>query len=127
MWSTFLGATVQLAPGLLNPATHRRSQCSNGREDHDGAMQEFQMAQRNPQLKGPSLIRIGHCLAAKGLTEMAIENFDAALEACPRMDANRVERHRAYGDPAHSREARENRSPLSRHRAGGRRLRQRSV
>jgi tetratricopeptide (TPR) repeat protein len=45
----------------------------------DDALQQFQQAQRNPHLARKAQLYMGKCLSAKGLYEMAIEQFDLVL------------------------------------------------
>lgn len=45
----------------------------------DDALQQFQHAQRNPHLSRKAQLYMGKCLSAKGLYEMAIEQFDHVL------------------------------------------------
>ncbi len=62
------------------------------RGQFDEALEQFQVSERNPQLKRPSLVYLGKCFAAKGMAELAFERFKAGLEASgPRMDATKKE------------------------------------
>ncbi len=45
----------------------------------DDSLQQFQKSQRNPHLARKSQLYMGKCLSAKGLYEMAVEQFDQVL------------------------------------------------
>ncbi len=49
------------------------------KDQFDDALKEFQVAQRNPQLRRRALTYMGKCMAKKGLTDMAIDQLKAAL------------------------------------------------
>lgn len=59
------------------------------REDYDEALHEFQAAQKSPQLKRKAHTNMGKCLAAKGLFDLAIEQFKGALEGAQSMDRDK--------------------------------------
>ncbi len=59
------------------------------RNEIDSAINEFQQAQRSPKHRKKSLIRMGKCMIAKGLTDMAIEQLTSALDDGDRMDNER--------------------------------------
>mgnify|MGYP006290158637 CR=1 FL=1 len=46
----------------------------------DPALREFQLAQKSPKLRRKCQIYMGKCLSEKGLYDMAIEQFETALE-----------------------------------------------
>ena len=54
-------------------------------ERMDDAMTQLQQAQRHISVQARSQLYMGRCLAAKGLAEMAIEQFNAALEQRERL------------------------------------------
>jgi tetratricopeptide (TPR) repeat protein len=61
-------------------------------DSYDEALQEFQLAQRNPQLRSQALFYIGRCMQQKGLMDMAVEQVEQALECGPqRMNKQRKE------------------------------------
>lgn len=54
--------------------------------DVDGAIQQFQISQRSPSLKMRSLVLLGKCFMAKGLYDLAHEQFETASEGVTVMD-----------------------------------------
>lgn len=50
------------------------------RDDIDSAMKEFQAAMRNPRFRLRSQVHVGDCMAAKGMHELAIEQYQSALK-----------------------------------------------
>jgi len=61
------------------------------RDQVDLALQEFQQSQRNPQYRRRALAYMGRCMSKKGLTDMALEQFRAALEGMEKADPERKE------------------------------------
>ena len=57
----------------------------------DDALEQFQIAQRNPQHRLISIVYLGRCFAAKNQFDMAIEQFNRALEDMPTMNADKME------------------------------------
>jgi tetratricopeptide (TPR) repeat protein len=49
------------------------------RGEYDEALKQLQIAQRNPQLRKRAGAGMGKCMIEKGLLDMAIETFTAAL------------------------------------------------
>jgi len=60
-------------------------------QDVDLALREFQLAQKSPQLRRKAIIYMGKCLAAKGLHDLAVEQFLKCLEEPTPMDSDRKE------------------------------------
>lgn len=52
----------------------------------DKAMEQFQLAQRNPQKRLLAIVYLGRCFHAKSQDDMAIEQFEKALSEMPVMD-----------------------------------------
>ena len=50
------------------------------------AMEQFQLAQRNPQKRLLAIVYLGRCFHEKGQEDMAIEQFEKALSEMPVMD-----------------------------------------
>ncbi|MFW5894025.1 MAG: tetratricopeptide repeat protein [Verrucomicrobiota bacterium] len=61
------------------------------RDRFDEAMKQFQSAQRNPRYRRSSQLHVGKCMAAKGMLEMACEQFETALAEAKEMDDDRKE------------------------------------
>lgn len=61
------------------------------RDRFDEAMKQFQSAQRNPRFRRRAQLYVGKCMAAKGMLEMATEQFEAALGESTDMDEDRKE------------------------------------
>ena len=55
----------------------------------DDAIQQFQVSQRSPNLKGKSLVLLGKCFMEKGLYDLALEQFELAQKGSLNMDENR--------------------------------------
>jgi tetratricopeptide (TPR) repeat protein len=53
--------------------------------DHDGAIAEFQQTNRDPRRKLESLSMLGNCFLAKGMFDLAENQFRKALEEMPGM------------------------------------------
>ena len=56
----------------------------------DSALEQFQIAQRNPQHRLIAIVYLGRCFAAKNQYDMAIEQFNRALEDMPTMNADKM-------------------------------------
>ena len=56
----------------------------------DDALEQFQIAQRNPQHRLIAIVYLGRCFAAKGQFDMAIEQFNRALEDMPTMNVDKM-------------------------------------
>lgn len=56
----------------------------------DNALEQFQIAQRNPQHRLIAIVYLGRCFAAKNQFDMAIEQFNRALEDMPTMNADKM-------------------------------------
>ena len=59
------------------------------RGELDKAISEFQLSQKSPQYRIRALAFMGKCTAQKGLVEMALEQFKAALEGLEKSDPMR--------------------------------------
>lgn len=56
----------------------------------DGALEQFQIAQRNPQHRLIAIVYLGRCFAAKKQFDMAIEQFNRALQDMPTMTPDKM-------------------------------------
>ena len=56
----------------------------------EDALEQFQIAQRNPQHRLIAIVYLGRCFAAKNQFDMAIEQFNRALEDMPTMNADKM-------------------------------------
>ena len=56
----------------------------------DDALEQFQIAQRNPQHRLIAIVYLGRCFAAKNQFDMAIEQFNRALEDMRTMNADKM-------------------------------------
>ena len=56
----------------------------------DDALEQFQIAQRNPQHRLIAIVYLGRCFAAKKQFDMAIEQFNRALGDMPTMNADKM-------------------------------------
>ena len=56
----------------------------------DDALEQFQIAQRNPQHRLIAIVYLGRCFAAKNQFDMAIEQFNRALEDMPTMNVDKM-------------------------------------
>ena len=56
----------------------------------DDALEQFQIAQRNPQHRLIAIVYLGRCFAAKNQFDMAIEQFNRALEDMPTMNQDKM-------------------------------------
>jgi tetratricopeptide (TPR) repeat protein len=52
----------------------------------DNALEQFQVAQKNPQHRLSAIVYLGRCFHAKGQIDMAIEQFERAIGDMPSMD-----------------------------------------
>lgn len=59
------------------------------RKDMDKALQEFQLSQRSPQYRRRALAYMGRCMVTKGLPDLAVEQFNAALDGMEKNDPDR--------------------------------------
>lgn len=57
----------------------------------DGALEQFQLAQRQPQKRLSAIVYLGRCFHAKKQFDMAIEQFDKALKEMLTMDEQKME------------------------------------
>ncbi len=55
----------------------------------DAAMREFQFAQRSPQHRVKALAFMGRCMVKKGMADLAVEQFNLALEGMDKTDLER--------------------------------------
>lgn len=76
-----------------NDATYRYElgELLYARHENDAALQEFQQAQRNPQFRRIALGYMGRCMMRKNLPDLAIEQFNAALDGLDKTDPERKE------------------------------------
>ncbi len=58
-------------------------------EQYDDAIQQLQLAQRNPRERNDALFYLARCFRAKKQNDMAIMQLETALEQLPIMDENR--------------------------------------
>jgi tetratricopeptide (TPR) repeat protein len=56
----------------------------------EGALQEFQVAQRNPHRRLNSIVYMGRCFHAKKQFDLAIEQFEKAVSEMPVMDKDKM-------------------------------------
>ena len=56
----------------------------------DRALEQFQIARKNPQRRLTSAVYIGMCFAKKGQTDMAVEQFEGAIAEMPVMDKEKL-------------------------------------
>ncbi len=59
--------------------------------DVENAIQQFQMSLKNPQRRLSSMTYLGRCFKAKGQHDLAIEQFNRAIEEMVGMDSNKME------------------------------------
>jgi len=59
-------------------------------QDVDRSLEQFQLARKNPQRRLSSTVYIGMCFSAKGQFDMAVEQFETALEGMPVMDKEKL-------------------------------------
>ena len=59
-------------------------------KDVDRALEQFQLARKNPQRRLSSTVYIGMCFAAKGQYDMAVEQFESAIEGMQVMDKEKL-------------------------------------
>ena len=52
----------------------------------DKALEQFQLAQRNPQKRLSAIVYLGRCFAEKKQYDMAVEQYDKAISEMPVMD-----------------------------------------
>ena len=55
------------------------------------ALEQFQLAQRNPQKRLAAIAYLGRCFAAKEQYDMAIEQLEKAVKEMPTMDELKME------------------------------------
>lgn len=65
--------------------------------DVDKSLEQFQLAQRNPQRRLTCLVYLGRCFAAKKQFDMSTEQFDKALSEMLVMDKQKMEALYYYG------------------------------
>lgn len=56
----------------------------------DNALEQFQLAQRNPQKRLQAIVYLGRCFHVKGQNDMAIEQFNKALSDMHTMDKDKM-------------------------------------
>jgi tetratricopeptide (TPR) repeat protein len=61
------------------------------RNELDHALQELQLSQRSPQYRRRALACMGRCMVKKGLPDLAVEQFNAALDGMEKNDPDRKE------------------------------------
>ncbi|GHB93012.1 tetratricopeptide repeat protein [Cerasicoccus arenae] len=59
--------------------------------DFDKAMSEFQKATRNPKVRVKAILMLGRSMAAKGIYDMAVVQFEEAKKEIPGMDDTKKE------------------------------------
>ncbi len=59
--------------------------------DINNALQQFQLAQKNPQRRLPSLVYLGRCFSENGQLDMAVEQLNKAIGEMIPMDAQKME------------------------------------
>ncbi len=59
-------------------------------EKVDDALEQFQLAQRNPQRRLASIIYLGRCFHLSGQEDLSIEHFDKAIKEMPVMDKEKI-------------------------------------
>lgn len=59
--------------------------------DVDGSLEQFQLAQRNPQHRLTAIVYLGRCFAAKRQFDMSIEQFTHALSDMPTMTPEKMD------------------------------------
>jgi len=59
-------------------------------KDIEKAMEQFQLAQRNPQKRLLAIVYLGRCFHEKGQNDMAIAQFTKAIDEMPVMDKVRM-------------------------------------
>lgn len=56
----------------------------------DKALEQFQLAQRNPQKRLLAIVYLGRCFAEKKQYDMAVEQYDKAISEMPVMDKDKM-------------------------------------
>ena len=56
----------------------------------DKALEQFQIAQRNPQKRLSAIVYLGRCFAAKKQYDMAVEQYEKAIADMPVMDKDKM-------------------------------------
>jgi len=56
----------------------------------DKALEQFQLAQRNPQKRLQAIVYLGRCFAFKKQYDMAVEQYDKAISDMPVMDKEKM-------------------------------------
>ncbi len=59
--------------------------------DVEGALEQFQIAQRNPQRRLSAIVYLGRCFSTKKQYDMAIEQFQKALADMTSMDSQKMD------------------------------------
>jgi len=57
----------------------------------DGALEQFQMAQRNPQRRLSSIVYLARCFHLSGQNDLSVDHFDKAIAQMPVMDKDKTE------------------------------------
>lgn len=57
----------------------------------DKALEQFQLAQRNPQKRLLAIVYLGRCFAEKKQFDMAVEQYDKAISEMPVMDKDKMD------------------------------------
>lgn len=60
------------------------------RKEVDKALEQFQLAQRNPAHRLQAMTYLGRCFHAKGQNDMAVEQFNSVLSEMPVMDKDKM-------------------------------------
>lgn len=60
-------------------------------EEIDDAIEQFQLAAKNPQRRPVSIMNMGRCFHAKHQYDLAVEQFEKALETMPSMDKTKMD------------------------------------
>lgn len=64
----------------------------------DEAIQQFQISQRNPKDRVPSLYQLALCFRQKGLLDMAVSQLEMALEHLPAMNNEKMDVYYLLGE-----------------------------
>jgi tetratricopeptide (TPR) repeat protein len=59
--------------------------------DVDNALQQFQIAQKNPHRRLTALVYLGRCFHAKGQNDIAVEQFEKAIEGLVAMNKEKMD------------------------------------
>lgn len=56
----------------------------------DNALEQFQIAQKNPNKRLSAIVYLGRCFQSKGQHDLAVEQFQKAIDAMPVMDKDKM-------------------------------------